>query len=182
MITDYMADDDSAAVRLAPSAARRAGVTLDFGWRRDADLGVYAVIQPSLTRLMSRDASELHARLSRSHPEWYGRARLGVRSLLFQGDLDLDAFVDGQFWGASAGRTLHPETGLLAVPLLSALSFGPSTMVSVGAEAGVRTATFFLVYENALAGTNLMRGNLIVPVYPLPARQFRFGVYWPILD
>ena len=34
----------------------------------------------------------------------------------------------------------------------------------------------------ALSGTTLQPGVLVVPVYPLPARRLRFGVYWPILD
>jgi hypothetical protein len=28
----------------------------------------------------------------------------------------------------------------------------------------------------------LTPGTFVVPVYPLPARQFRFGVHWPIFD
>ncbi len=53
-------------------------------------------------------------------------------------------------------------------------------MLHLIAEARVRDATLFFVYENALSGTALMTGNLIVPVYPLPAQRFRFGVFWPI--
>jgi hypothetical protein len=50
------------------------------------------------------------------------------------------------------------------------------------AEAGIRTATIFLSYENIFSGTNALVGNLLIPDYPLPAKRFRFGVFWPISD
>jgi hypothetical protein len=54
--------------------------------------------------------------------------------------------------------------------------------LDVGLEAGIREATLFFSMENVLSGTPVQPGTLIVPVYPLPERRFRFGVYWPILD
>ncbi len=182
MTTDYMDNPDSAAVLVAASAMNRAGATLDIGWRRDAERGFYALLQPTYSELLNGSDSPLHARTARSLPTLFGRGRIGGRVLLFLGDLDLDAFVDMYAWSATASRALHPETGHLAIPLLNALEFGPSSMINVGAEAGVRDATFFLIYENVLAGTQLMVGNLIVPIYPLPAQRFRFGVHWPIFN
>lgn len=182
MLTDYQAVPDSAAVRIASEPMLRAGAALEIGWRRDAERGFYGIVQPSVVRLLDAGEFDLHARVGRALPELFGRARLGARYLLFLGDLDLDLFVEALYWSESAGRTLHPETGLLAVPTLSSLTFGPSTMINAGFDAGVRGATFFAVYENVLSGTTLMPGNLIVPLYPLPARRFRFGVHWPIFD
>jgi hypothetical protein len=56
----------------------------------------------------------------------------------------------------------------------------------------LRGATLFFTFENvqstfAPAGsvqrqTSLVPGTFVVPVYPLPARQFRFGVHWPLFD
>ena len=182
MLTDYQDDPDSAAVRIASEPILRAGAVLEIGWRRNADRGFYGLLQPSVVRLLNPDGLDLHARVARSLPELFGRARLGAKYVLFLGDLDLDLFVEALYWSESAGRTLHPETGLLAVPAPSARLFGPSTMINAGFDAGVRDATFFAIYENALSGTTLMPGNLIVPLYPLPARRFRFGVHWPIFD
>jgi hypothetical protein len=182
MMTDYRAAPDSAAFLIVPSAIVRAGATLDIGWRRLAERGLYAFVQPTMSRLLNSGDSELHARTSRAAPQYFVKGRLGLRALLFRGDLDLDAFVEAHAWSGSAGRALHPETGLLAIPLLNAIEFGPSSMVNLGAEARVRAATLFFIYQNALAGTQMMVGNLTVPLYPIPGRQFRLGVYWPIFD
>ena len=182
MTTDYRADPDSATVLIAGSPMVRAGTTLDAGWRRDAERGLYAFLQPTISELLNDGDSALHERTARALPTYFGRGRIGVRALLFRGDLDLDVFVEAYAWSANAGRALHPETGLLAVPLVNSIEFAPSSIINLGAEAGVREATLFFIYQNAHAGTELMVGNLIVPIYPLPAQQFRFGVYWPIFD
>ncbi len=182
MATDYQDVPDSASVLIAPSPMLRIGAAMDFGWRRDAERGFYGLLQPSTVRLVNHGDSDLHTRTRRALPELFGRARLGARYLLFRGDLDLDAFAEAHVWSRTTGRALHPETGLLAVPLLGAMEFGPSSMLNVGIEAGVRDATIFAVFENVLSGTALMAGNLVVPVYPLPAQRLRFGVHWPIFD
>ena len=49
-------------------------------------------------------------------------------------------------------------------------------------EGGIRTATVYIIFENITSGTRLMSGNELVPDYPLPAQQLRFGVYWPIAN
>jgi hypothetical protein len=59
---------------------------------------------------------------------------------------------------------------------------GPSGTVDVHAETRLRGATLFFTFENVQAGTGVQPGTFVVPVYPLPARQFRFGVYWPIFN
>lgn len=174
------ADTVRAVVAGAPVAY--AGAGLDLGWRRDAARGLYAVLRPTVARLLDPGATDAHARLDAALPRAWVHARLGVRARLFRGDLALDARAEGTAWTALRSRTLHPATGRLALPPAGARAFGPSGTLDLIAEAGVRTATFFVAWENALSGTVVTPGNLVVPVYPLPDRRFRFGVYWPILD
>jgi hypothetical protein len=69
---------------------------------------------------------------------------------------------------------------------------GPNGTVDVRAEIKLRGATLFFSLENAHVSfkqpgsferqATLQSGTFTVPVYPLPARQFRFGVHWPIFD
>jgi hypothetical protein len=105
-----------------------------------------------------------------------------MRYVLFKGDLDFDAYAEAIAWSAFRSRTLEPQSGLLTVPLEDSREFGPSGRINLVLEASIREASVFLLYENILSGTALMTGNLIVPDYPLPARRFRIGVYWPIMD
>ncbi|MEX0747264.1 MAG: hypothetical protein WD275_04630 [Rhodothermales bacterium] len=178
----YAVGDDSAAVLQAGSKFVRAGAYMDAGWRRDADRGFYLTLQPSLVRFLNPDHSPLHRRSAESLPSLFGRARFGMRYLLFRGDLDLDLYAEGLAWSVFRSRTLEPQSGLLTVPLENSREFGPSGTINLVLEAGIREAKVFLVYENVLSGTALMSGNLIVPDYPLPARRFRVGVFWPIMD
>ncbi len=177
---DYFAvGDDSAAVMAPAEDLDVLGGYAALGWRRDAERGMYATAQSTL-RGFPRTGDALTRRMADSMPSVSGRSRLGARFVLFQGDLDVDAYAEGIAWSSMRSRMLHPQTGLLIVPVEGARIIGPSHMLHVGAEARVRDATLFFVYENALSGTALMTGNLIVPVYPLPAQRFRFGVFWPI--
>ena len=130
--------------------------------------------------MLDADATPDHRRIAGTLPAAFARGRLGARMLLFRGDLDLDLYLQGRAWTTMRSRDLQPQTGLLVVPLASARTFGPSGLLDVVAEAGVRGATLFFAYENALSGTALMPGTLLVPDYPYPAQRFRFGVYWPI--
>lgn len=178
---DYFATgSDSATVRLIPGSLRRAGTYAEIAWRRDALRGFYWIASPTLLRFLNAGASELHARTAEALPQMYGRMRLGARYVLFRGDLDLDVYAQATAWSELRGRIFLPESGLLAISARDALILGPSSMLDLVVEARVRDARIFLTYENALSGTQLMVGNMIVPVYPLPARRFRFGVYWPI--
>ena len=159
---------------------RRAGLTAQGGWRRDAQRGFYLTAQATLSRFLNPDVSPEHTRVANSLPELFGSARFGARYAPFRGDLDFDLYVLSRFWSATRSRTLHPQTGLLALPPIDARVFGPSNTLDVYFETRFRDASVFLAFENALSGTTLVPGNLIVPVYPLPARRFRFGVFWPI--
>lgn len=105
-----------------------------------------------------------------------------MRALLFRGDLDVDLSVRAYFWESMVGRRLDTRSGLLVLPSDDSQVVPSSMTVDVVAEAGVRTATIFLAYENIFSGTNALVGNLLVPDYPLPAKRFRFGVFWPITD
>jgi hypothetical protein len=87
-------------------------------------------------------------------------------------------------------RWFHPATGRLVVPPRPSPvpgpgappKVGPSGTVDVHAEAQLRDATLFFTFQNVQAGTQLQPGTFVVPVYPLPPQQFRFGVFWPIFD
>jgi hypothetical protein len=69
---------------------------------------------------------------------------------------------------------------------------GPNGTIAVHADIKLRGATLFFALENAQVSfaapgsferqATLQPGTFTVPVYPLPARQFRFGVHWPIFD
>lgn len=177
---DYFVIGGDSVAALEPSSALMAlgGYGL-LRWRPDASRGLYGRLQSTLHIVADR-TDPLIARISDTLPRISGRARAGAKFLLFQGDLDANAYVEVVAWSAMRSRSLHPETGLLTVPEGGARILGPSSMVNVAMEAEIRGATLFLIYENVLSGTALMTGNMIVPVYPLPARRFRFGVFWPI--
>ena len=172
------ADTVEALVSAVPH--RRAGAIADVGLRRRAQRGFYLTAQATLSRFLNPDASPLHARAAVGLPEAYGQARFGARYAPFRGDLDFDLYLLARFWSPMRSRTLHPSTGLLVLPTPDVRPVEASGTLDVYFETRVRDASIFLVYENALSGTPLLPGNLIVPVYPLPAQRFRFGVYWPI--
>ena len=177
----FVTAGDTVAARVGAETWRRAGVAGDVGFRRDAARGLYLIAQPTLTHFrtpVSADGERAAAAL----PELFGQARLGARFPLFQGDLDLNVYLRGRYWGRMRSRTLHPQTGLLVLPEADARTVNASGTLDLYLEGGVRSATLFLAYENILSGTRLLVGNLIVPDYPLPERRLRFGVFWPILN
>jgi hypothetical protein len=157
------------------------GAHIALGWRDDTRRGVYAEGHSGVLRVSTDDPLFLD-RLTASLPEAFGLVRIGTRATLFLGDLDLNVYVQSRFWSSMSGRTLHPATGMLILPRANGIHTGPSGTIDLHLEAGVREAVIFLSYENALAGTQLLRGNMIVPLYPLPEQRFRFGVHWPIFN
>lgn len=179
---------DTVTARQSPSPVQRAGVTLSLDWRRDARRGLYAQGQGTLLEPLTAGASPLHARLARTMPKAFGRARIGARFVLFT-DLITDFYVQARGWSAMNSRWFHPPTGRLVVPPLQTpipnargLDVGPNGTVDVRAEAHFLGATLFFTFQNVQAGTQLQPGTFVVPVYPLPPQQFRFGVFWPIFD
>ncbi|NNE34047.1 MAG: hypothetical protein HKN13_02350 [Rhodothermales bacterium] len=149
--------------------------------RAEKSKGLYLAVAPTLfPRSLPSDVGRRGEALSR--PEIFVQGRLGARYTLFQGDLVANAYVRASYWSDFAGRAFHAPTALLVLPATETISIPSSSTVDFVLEAGVRTATIFVSYENALAGTNLLEGNLLVPGYPLAEQRFRLGVYWPIFD
>lgn len=153
---------------------RRAGVTVGAAWRGDAPRGLYATGQ--VTALV-----DLASPVSDDHPPLTSDNMVGLRATLFSADLALDLYARMQAWTAFDGRVLHDPTGVLALAE-TAQRVPASATLDLAAVMGVRGAMLFFIYENALSGTPLLRGNLLVPETPLPARRLRFGVFWPIFD
>lgn len=179
---------DTVLARQTETPVRRVGATLSFGFRRDARRGVYATGHGTLLKTLDAQGSPLRNRLAQTHPLTYGRARIGARFLLFT-DLITDLYVQARGWSAMNSRWFHPPTGRLVVPPREdpipeapGQAVGPSGTIDLHAEAQFRGATLFFSYENVQAGTQLQPGTFVVPVYPLPAQQFRFGVFWPIFN
>jgi len=180
---------DTVTARATSSPVRRAGVTLAGGWRRNARRGLYATGRGTLLKTLNADASLLHDRLARTLPTAFGQARIGARFVLFN-SLTADLYVRARGWSAMNSRWFHPPTGRLVVPPRqnpvpgpgAPNQVGPSGTIDVRAEAQLRSATLFFTFQNVQAGTQLQLGTFVVPVYPLPPQQFRFGVFWPIFD
>ena len=173
---------DTVRVVVSDQPLRKVGMSGNLGWRCSAEKGFYFTLRPTYFRTINKTASNEHDRISASLPSFFVRSRLGARYLVFRGDLDFDLYLQGRFWTKMRSRTLHQQTALLVLPASDARFFGPSGTLDIVMEAGIRSAKVFVSFENLLSGTTFLPGNLIVPVYPLPARRFRFGVYWPILD
>jgi hypothetical protein len=194
-----LASADSVTARRTATPVRRVGATLTAGWRRDAGRGLYATGTGTALTTLNADASRLHTRLARTLPAMYGRGRIGARFVFFE-DLITDLYVQARGWTQMNSRWYHPPTGRLVVPPATnavpsrgpAFQLGPNGTVDVHAEIKLRGATLFFTFENVQSSfappgstgrqATLTPGTFLVPVYPLPARQFRFGVHWPILD
>jgi hypothetical protein len=178
----FAADTSAAVVRavLSEGAVGQAGATLAGRWRARAGRGFYATVTG--TAFLQQGGPSRPRRVAGAVPRVHGRARLGARYAFFTGDLDMDAYVEGRFWSQMAGRAPHGPTGRLVRPPPERLALGPAGTLDLHAEAQIRAATLFFSYENALSGTQVQRGVLGAPVYPLPAQRFRFGVYWPIFN
>ena len=80
------------------------------------------------------------------------------------------------------GRRLDTRSGLLMLPEGFERTVPESGRIDLIVEAGVKTATIFLSFENILQGKNTGNGILISPDYPVPAQRFRFGIFWPIVN
>ena len=179
---------DTLAARTASDPFLRAGATLSVGWRTDTERGLYAQAEATAQQFLNSTDSPLHERVAETLPGLHGRARIGARFVLFQ-DLITNAWIQARGWTAMNSRWFHPPTGLLAVPPLDQpvpdrpnRRVGPNGVVDVHAEAILRGAKLFFTFENVTSDTEVHRGAFVVPVYPLPALRFRFGVHWGILN
>ena len=152
-----------------------AGIRLNIASERER--GLYATLNSAMTGIGETKLDE-----GRLFPEWFSSGRLGFKAVLFTGDLRLNASVRGRSWSAMISRALHAPTGLLVIPSAERTPVDASYALDLVVEGGIRTATVYIIYENITSGTRLMSGNELVPDYPLPAQQWRFGVYWPIAN
>lgn len=160
--------------------ASRATLTLRLSLNDASPGGPYAVVSPALHTATIDVQSDFDRAWKEAMPDAWVEGRLGLRRLMFEGDLDLDLYVRGRAWAEMRGRRLHTPTGLLMLAPNGSSTVGSSGLTDIVAEAGVRGAVIIVAWENALSGTSLQVGNLLIPDYPLPAQQLRFGVYWPI--
>ncbi|MEM8485087.1 MAG: hypothetical protein AAF564_06035 [Bacteroidota bacterium] len=182
--TDFFArsDADSIDIQLFSTDVNWVSLSGELGLRKLARRGFYLTISPTLYTLQNANSSSAHSTLGASLPELYLQGRLGMRYVIFRGDLDLDLYTKARLWSDFDSRTLHAETGVLVLRPIGSRPVDASVAMDVVIEAGIRTATLFLAFENVLSNPSLIVGNLLVPDYPLPAQRFRFGVYWPIQD
>ena len=139
--------------------------------------GLYATLNAAVT-----GTGETELDVGPLFPEWVSSGQLGFKVVLFTGDLRLNTSVRGRSWSAMVSRALHAPTGLLVIPSAERAPVDASYTLDLVLEGGIRTATVYIIYENITSGTRLMSGNELVPDYPLPAQQLRFGVYWPIAN
>lgn len=188
-----IAATDSVEVLAADGGFRQVGVTADLGWRTRTQRGFYARVMATAHEFLNDTETILHARVSRTLPQIHGRGLFGARFLLFQ-DLVFNAQIEGRGWTSMSSRMLHAPTGSVVVPPLTAPdeafaakpvpspTFGPDGVLDVNIDIDLYGATLFFTFENVLGGTEADLGTFIVPTYPLPDQQFRFGVFWPIFD
>ena len=125
---------------------------------------------------------DVDVRIEEATPSEFGLAAVGVRGVLFQGDLDGDISIRARAWTAYRGLRLHPETGLFALPDPNSRRIEQSAIFDLVGRAKVRSATLTLSLENLMSGTTFTPGNQLVPDYPYPERRLRFSVFWPIFD
>lgn len=158
------------------------GVTGSIHWNAKAPRGTYATFSPTIQSPNAGTDELMLIALKNSLPSLYLSARFGYRNQFFLGDLDLDVYLFGKYWSRTQSRIYDPVSGLLVLPQPgTATTFGQSGTVDFRIDAGIREATIFLSLDNILADF-LYPGTLVVPVYPLLPKAFRFGLLWPITD
>ncbi len=176
----YVQSAGHVAAIASTSGSAAVGLAGDFGFRQNALHGMYLTAQPTVQSAKSTRNQAL--------PRFFVRACLGARYALFKGDLDVDISIRGHYWTEMRSRKLHAPTGLLVLPGNVDSGYPSSGMlpashtVDLVALAEMRGSHLFVTWENVLSGTTLLAGNQIVPVFPLPARHLRFGVFWPIVN
>ena len=178
--TEYFATpapDSAVAVRVN-GTTHNIGGSGTVGLREAAARGFYGRVRLDAYRVGGESSPE-RLRIAGAHPDYYATAQFGYRRTLFLGDLIGDFAIRGRAWPDFAGRALHPQTGLLLIPLAGNV-VPASWVVDVVVTAKVRSASIFLLYENVFSGTQLLEGNQLVVGYPLEQQRFRLGVWWPI--
>ncbi|MFC2085747.1 putative porin [Bacteroidota bacterium] len=155
------------------------GITGTLGWRSTSSRGLYALITPTVQSVKVSVSDEVTDGLASSLPAFFASARFGYRNQFFLGDLDANFYVVAHYWSAFRSRVYNPVHALLVLPAAGSTAYGGSGTLDIRLEAGIREATIFLSVDNVLSGL-AYPGVLVVPVYPIPAQAFRFGVLWPI--
>ncbi|MCL6493967.1 MAG: TonB-dependent receptor [Ignavibacterium sp.] len=103
-----------------------------------------------------------------STPEFSSRTGLFFNDYLFNNNLDLKAGVVFTFTGKQKYQSLR--FGLVEV--------SPVTRIDLSIAGEIRkAATVYFVLENLLD-----KKYYITPYYPMPERNFRFGIAWEFLD
>lgn len=176
-------DATSDTLTVVPYAGTRSRTlgTARLGLREFSKRGLYFWAQASGSTTAGDDP-DLDKRIRESIPEVFGSVALGVRGVLFKGDLDGDFSLRVRGWTAHRGLRFHPETGLLALPVTESRPMEGSLILDIVGVARIRTATLTVSLENILSGTVAFPGNQLVPDYPYPERRLRFSVFWPIFD
>lgn len=169
------------AVILAGNFVRLGGY-LDLAFRSYSEQGFYALLRPTYVRSYSDDESVAAVSEEDALPEFWIHGRVGIHRRLFEDDLDLNFSIRGTWSASMKGRRLDTRSGLLMLPEGFERTVPESGRIDLIVEAGVKTATIFLSFENILQGKNTGNGILISPDYPVPAQRFRFGIFWPIVN
>jgi len=178
----WLLDEDSRSATAAVLGENfmRVGAYVDLEFRSFSEQGFYALLRPTFIRSYSDDNSAATLAEKNALPEFWIHSRIGIHRRLFKGDLDLNFSVRGTWSATMKGRRLDTRSGLLMLPGDFDRIVEESGKVDVHVEAGVKSATIFLSFENILYGENTWKGILIIPDYPIPAQRFRFGIFWPI--
>ncbi|TDI74179.1 MAG: hypothetical protein E2O84_06235 [Bacteroidetes bacterium] len=163
-------------------AYTRAGGYLDLTFSPSGVGGLYGSVKPTFIADISPNKISELSTYEKSMPGFWIEGRIGIRRLLFKGDMNLDFSVRGSWSESMRGRVLDQQSGLLFLQDFDALKLDAAPRLDLVAEAGIKSATLFFSYENFLYGNNTGTGISFVPYYPVPARRFRFGLFWPIAD
>jgi hypothetical protein len=155
------------------------GLSAEVGWRTRQTSGLYGVLGPTVQQATSSSTDPVASLMTSTLPKMHGFARFGYRNQFFKGDLDLDLYVVGHLWTSFRSRVYNTIHSVTSLPGLDEAEVRSSGTLDLRLAAGIREATLFLSFDNILADL-AYPGALVVPVYPLPAQIFRFGVLWPI--
>ncbi len=180
LVSQLGPDQKVATVLSLPGTASATVMSMEIGFRDRTSKGIWAKLNPVLRSTSTDQPSDLATAWKESMPSSWASVSLGWKSILFDGDLDLNVYLRARAWSEMGGLRLHTPTGILALPNDPTERVDANWLVDFVAEAGIRDAIIFFSRENFLSGTTLLYGNTIIPDYPLAEQRTRFGVYWPI--
>ena len=136
----------------------------------NAQAGPFALLATLLyTRYTERDTTQLLT------PEIIASGELSYRHKFFNDHLDAKLATRVHFMSHERGMTINPR--LMLYSENSSGDIPAWTRLDLYAVLKIGDAYITLAYENLL---NL--NYYVTPIYPMPARTFRFGVNWAFLD